>query len=97
MRRVVFVAVSLVLLAMVAGCSSNPEQTVGRGMVEVDGVGLSYWCAGSGSPSVLIEQGLFGTSRRLLSSWSFAWESFADRVAAVDGQSDPGHEGGSIR
>jgi pimeloyl-ACP methyl ester carboxylesterase len=63
MRRVVCVAVSLVLLAMVAGCSSNPEQTVGRGMVEVDGAGLSYWCAGSGSPSVLIEQGLFSTSR----------------------------------
>jgi pimeloyl-ACP methyl ester carboxylesterase len=63
MRRVVYVAVSLVLLAMVAGCSSNPEQTVGRGMVEVDGAGLSYWCAGSGSPSVLIEQGLFGRAR----------------------------------
>jgi pimeloyl-ACP methyl ester carboxylesterase len=31
----------------------------GQGTVEVSGSRLSYWCEGSGSPSVLIEQGLF--------------------------------------
>jgi pimeloyl-ACP methyl ester carboxylesterase len=60
MRRAVYVAVCLVVLSLVAGCAREVEQPVGRGLVEVDGAGLSYWCAGSGSPSVLIEQGMIG-------------------------------------
>lgn len=57
-RRLILAVVGVLAVAPIAGCSDDSPLPMGQGTSEANGVNLSYWCVGSGSPTVMIEQGL---------------------------------------
>jgi pimeloyl-ACP methyl ester carboxylesterase len=50
-----------IAVAVLAACSVGSDRLpTGQSSVNVNGGELAFWCEGSGSPTVVIEQGLFG-------------------------------------
>lgn len=57
-RRIVAASIFLVMMVL-AGCSSGSPPLTGHSSVDVGAAELSYWCEGAGTPTVIIDQGLF--------------------------------------